>query len=286
MATQKKSKSELVKTNDSNTHTAILPLDQTPDYLKGNERSGMETLGQGDFKIPRIKLLQALSPEVKTFPGKAIPGEFWHSGLNISLGSDFTFVPSIAGKRVILFNPRTNGGGILAFSRDAVKWHTGGNEKHSVNKIFKGQKDAIIWDTKKDVQSSGLLEWGSSIPDDGNSQPAATLIYEYLCYLPDMPNLSPCVMGLAKTALSNARQFNTALLMLHKPTASVAVRCFADEKNEGDNSWFVPAFEPKGFVSKQIFEAAKALADQHASYQTNYDASDVEDTPKTEETNY
>lgn len=282
MATQKKTTKEIAKREEN----AISPLSQLPDYLKGDERTGIETLGQGDFKIPRIKLLQALSPEIKTFQGKAIPGEFWHSGLNISLGNEFTFVPAIAGKKVILFNPRSNGGGILAFSRDAIKWQTGGNEKHSVNKIFKGQKDAIIWDTKRDVSSSGLLEWGSSIPDNSNSQPAATLIYEYLCYLPDMPNLSPCVMGLAKTALPNARQFNTALLMLHKPTASIAVRCFADEENEGENSWWVPAFEPKGFVSKEVFEAAKTLGDQHSAYQADYDVADVEDATKKAETDY
>lgn len=225
-------------------------------------------------------MLQALNPEVKTFQGKAIPGEFWHSGLNISLGKEFIFVPSLVSKRVILFNPRDNGGGILAFSRDAINWHTGGNQKHTVK--LKGRKDPVIWDTNKSVSASGLAEWGSSNPDEENSQPAATLIYEYLCYLPGQPNLSPCVMGLAKTAINNAKQFNTALFMLRKPTASIAVRCFVEERNEEGNNWFVPAFETKGLVRQEVYQAAKAIAESNANYEAEYKEEDVVSAPEGE----
>jgi len=53
-----------------------------PEYLKDKSSTGLEALGQGDFKVPRIKLLQPLNPEVKSYPGVAIPGEFWHTVTN------------------------------------------------------------------------------------------------------------------------------------------------------------------------------------------------------------
>lgn len=259
------------------TGRSIITTD-APSYLTGKERTGAEALGKEDIKIPRIKLLQPLNPEVQSFQGKAIPGEFWHSVANVSLGSEFLFVPLTVRKRVVLWQPRHQGGGILAFSNDAVTWQSGANQTFKV-KLKKGDKNEVEWKTGKNVQDSGLMEWGSSDPGEDNSPPAAMLSYEYLVYLPDHPNLSPCVMGVNRTGLPNARQFNSYLLMQRRPTASMAIRCFSDEETGDGNTWHVHAFEPLGFVNEETYKnVTSKLAEQYGEYQPEPELDNIVDT--------
>lgn len=281
MASKKTNEVVKVQTNQ----LSVSSLDSVPDYLKDSTTSGMEELGGSDFKIPRIKLVQALTPEVRAYPGVAIPGEFWHTAANVSLGNDVNIVVAHASKRVILFRPRESGGGILAFSPDAKNWISGANTKHEVT--IKGRKDKVVYSTGKDVASSKLLDWGSSNPDDPNSPPAAILIYEYLCYLPDKPNLSPCVLGVYKTGVGNAKNFNTSMLMLRKPIASVMVNLSSIEETKGSDTWFVPVMKPNGYVSETIYKTAKSMADNYKEYQANYnDIVDEDNSTSSAPTDY
>lgn len=271
-----KASTEVAKVN-ANTKLAAI-TDELPDYLKGNEKLGTEALGKEDVKIPRIKILQPLTPEVNSYRGKAIPGEFWHTGANLPLGSEFKFIPVIVGKRVVLWRPRDDGnGGILAFSRDAVKWISGANQKFEVK--LKGVKGTVTWETGKDVASSGLLEFGSSNPDEPNSAPAATLAYEYLAYLPDHPELSPVVLGVMKTGIPNAKALNSYLLQMRRPTTCLAIRCFSDEVTKGRDSWHVPKFEPAGYATKEVFDMLEKMKENYADYQTDMTQEDEDAAP-------
>ena len=257
---------DVVKVNTNN---------NVPDYLRGAEsNTGLVGLDQSDYKVPRIKLLQPLSPEVRNFPGKALPSEFWHDGANKSLGTDFTFVAAMVSKRVILWAPRdTMGGGMLAFSKEGKYWATGANTTFDIT--LKGKKTPVKWSTGKDVANSKLLDWGSSDPEDAKSQPAATLIYEYLCYLPDHPELSPCVMGVYRTGIVNAKKLNTSLLMRRKPVASAVIKCEAEEMRDGNNVWNVPSFSLNGYADETTYKIATELAKQYAEYTATYTPEEV-----------
>lgn len=249
-------------------------LVEVPDYLKGNEKLGTETLGKGDFKIPRIKLLQPLSPEVRSFQGKAIPGEFWHGGANISLGSEFLFVPCVVSKRVVLWRPRDDGnGGIMAFSRDGKKWDSGANKEFDVT--LKGDVK-VKWKTGKDPVSSGLMEFGSSNPKNEQSAPAATLAYEYLVYLIDKPEVGPAVFGVQRTGINNAKALNSHLILTRKPLPCHAIRCFADEEQKGRDVWHVPAFDPAGFVKQEVYKVTSEWADKYSDFVAELEQEDTE----------
>lgn len=268
-----KKSTELVK-NENGAAKQLITTNE-PDYLSGKERKGTEALGQGDYKIPRIKLLQPLSPEVRTFQGKAIPDEFWHTGANKNLSGSFIFVPCIVSKRVVLWRPQDDGdGGILAFSRDCVNWDTGGDTEFSVK--LKDVSKPVKWRTKKNVQQSGLLEFGTSNPEDEKSAPAATLIYEYLCYLPDYPELSPVVLSCMRTGVQNARSLNTYLLSQNKPINCMAIKAFADKQNKGKRVWTVPTFEPAGYASREIFLITEEIKNRNENYQTEIEQEDTE----------
>jgi len=201
---------ELVKRNGNGNGHEVIPFDITPDYLPaGVKHTGMEAMGSEDFKTPRIILLQGLSPELELFD-TAKKDNFWHSGMNVSLGTEFDFVPVIANKRVIVWRPRNDeNGGILAFSKNGKTWDNGANQTFSIK--LKDKKERVAWKTGKDVLSSKLTEFGTSDPENPQSAPAASVVFEYLAYLPNHPELSPVVLGISKTGLKNGRNFNTSL---------------------------------------------------------------------------
>jgi len=259
-------------------------LDQVPDYLKGVEVKSDFGLDQGDFKVPLIKLLQGQSPEVSSGQPGAKPGEFWHTGAKKSLGSSFVFIPAHIGKKVILYEPTKSGTGgrILAYSKDSLKWDTGGNSEFTVN--IKTSPKPIVWKTGKDVHSSGLLGWGSSDPANEKSAPAAMLIYNYVCVLCDPNNknavikeLTPTMFGVYKTAIPSAQELNTQFLLLRGPSQKIApppsvyVQASAKSKTKDGTTWTIPVFTPVGRVMDvAVYKDACMLGEQYASYNADF----------------
>lgn len=258
----------------------IIPFGDTPDYLP-NVGTGLETLGAKDYKIPRLILLQALNPECRAFPGVAIPGSFWHTGANVSLGQKFNMIAALVSKKVILFKPRWDGGGLLAFSNDAVKWDSGANKSFTVHPVDKNP-DTVVWNTGRDVASGGLTKWGSSNPAVENSQPAATAIYEYLVYLPDHPSISPVLFSMSKTALNSAKALNTTYMMLKKPMAGVVVEISAKEVTENNNTWYIPSGRGAGWAPKATYEMVEQMGKQYNNYKADYEDIASDYTPATQ----
>lgn len=258
----------------------LATLDETnalPSYLTNNEKTtGLEALNKDDFKVQRIKLIQPTSPEARVFAGKALPTEFWHTGANRSLGREFFATPIIVAKKVVLWPPRDAGNedGILALSRDGVTWDAGANKVFEVK--LKDSKRTAKWSTGKNVTDSGLLEFGSSDSEDDSSPPAATLFYEYLLYLKDYPELSPVAMSMFRTALPNARSFNTYLLSRRAPINCNMIKIFSEEQSKGKNVWHVPHFEPAGNAPKEIYELTKEMQERYSSFEAELDREDMQ----------
>jgi hypothetical protein len=265
---------ELVKPSPTGSSSLIVPLDEAPNYLPEKiGKTGLEAFNKDDYKTPRILLLQPLSPQITSFPGVALPNNYWHTGMNVPLGVSFEFIPAVAAKRVILWRPRDdNNGGILAFSKNGLDWNTGGNQEFRVK--LKGKKEPVVWKTGSNVLSSRLTEFGTADPEDPSSPPAATISYEYLCYLPSKPELSPCVLAVSKTGAPQGKQFNTALAMQAKagrPIWCLGIRATVQEENKNGNKWTVPNFTLIGYASKDTYEAVKKVAETYADYNIEYD---------------
>jgi len=90
-----------------------------PAFMQEHARLG--GLDVGDLEMPRLKLLQASSPELTEF-NNAKHGEFWHSLINESFGSTVRICPIYIDWRFILWRPREAGGGILARADDGKHW--------------------------------------------------------------------------------------------------------------------------------------------------------------------
>jgi hypothetical protein len=166
-----------------------------PAFLQ--DHPGLGTLG--NVEVPRLKLLQASSPELAQFEN-ARPGEFWHSLLDRSMGPNVRICPVFINWCFILWRPREAGGGILARSDDGKHW-TPADTEFTV-KLKSGED--VTWRTGRSVAASGLNKRGSYNPNDPNSPPAATRLYSIVCSFPDHQNWPPAVVTLQRTGVKAA----------------------------------------------------------------------------------
>ena len=222
-----------------------------PAYLKNVTAAPEDNFDSSDVVIPRIKLLQGLSDEIEQY-SEAKAGHFWHTGLDKSLGDEIRFVVADRRKKYMLVAPIQDGQGILARSEDARTWDRAGSWQIKI----KGVKQPVTWAIEtKDVASSGLTQWGSSIPDDEDSPPAATLFYDYLVFLPDYPDMGPAVVSLARSQIKKAKKGLNDKIQLHKANgrpmqALMFSAKSVDETSDGQTykNW---AFTGAGFVQEE-----------------------------------
>lgn len=156
---------------------------QLPAHLQGQTKQNkIGNIDKSDLIIPRVKLLQALSPEVVEEVEGAKVGLFWHSS-GEPMGSALRGIPIVLRKTYVLWAPRTDDRGILARASDGKNWDV-------PNMTFefkpKGSSKIVKYELGAQVGPDiGLGKFGTMIPDDPQSMPAANLTYEVLWYFPD-----------------------------------------------------------------------------------------------------
>lgn len=181
-----------------------------PAFMKDYAGQGQPNIDRSDLEIPRIKLMQATSPELTEFDDLK-SGDFFHTSTEHIFHGPFIGVPIYFEKRYMLWNPLESGGGILARADDGVHWSPADAE-FTVKLDKKDGGATVTWRTGKTVQQSGLANWGTMNPDDTNSPPAATLMYNYVLGFPEHPDLLPAVLTFQRSSVTVGRRFNTKLM--------------------------------------------------------------------------
>ncbi len=184
------------------TAVAIKEPDVVPAFMANDAGQGQENIKRGDIEVPRVQLLQGISPEIEAFDAAKV-GRFWYSLADMDLGDRLSIVPVYYDMRYILWRPRVDGGGILARADDGVHWSPPDAE-FSV-KINKAGKQ-VTWRTAETVAASGLNQWGTFDPDETNSPPAATKMCCLVCELPDYPEFPPALITLQRSGTKAARK--------------------------------------------------------------------------------
>jgi hypothetical protein len=224
---------------------------QLPGFVR--KYAGLGSLGVGEEGIPRLKLLQAQSPEVIQF-SNARPGEFWHSLVDDRIGSTVRICPIYIDWRFILWRPREAGGGILARADDGKNW-TPADTEFTV-KLASGHD--VTWRTARTVTASGLTKRGSYDPNDPKSPPAATRMYSIVCSFPDRQDLPPAVVLLQGAATKAATNLIGQLKGLRAPSFGVIVEMASVERKS-----------PSGEVYNYGFAVAAPVEDK-AFYEQNF----------------
>lgn len=193
----------MAKSEPKSTAVAAPPQNSSnvPAHLQKNrsEKASIGNVDRSDLIVPRVKLLQAISPEVADFEA-AENGVFWHTVAEQSLGPVLRVVPIVFTKSVALWAPRGDDRGILARSKDCIHWDEGyANMEYTVK--VKGNPNPVTYKTMGTVAESRLADFGSSVPGDPQSAPAASLTYNFMFYLMDYPDLSPAVVINTRSSL-------------------------------------------------------------------------------------
>lgn len=185
--------------------------DQLPDYMRKYADQGKEAIGRDDVETPRLKLMQGTSKELNAYDDLR-PGDFFHTAGEVifKAAEPFRTVLLYLDRRYILWRPLEDGGGILARADDGVHWSPAqGSFDVTLDRKDGGAK--VNWKVAPTVQQSGLANWGTMDPNNPNSPPAATLMYNFVLAFPDMPDLMPAVFTFQRSAVKRAKRLNAKI---------------------------------------------------------------------------
>lgn len=84
--------------------TTRAPAETLPDWLRGEAGAGLEEADESDLRLPMLRLMQALSPEVQD--GAARPGDIVNGLTRQVYGRQLVIVPVKHSKQRVLFPPR------------------------------------------------------------------------------------------------------------------------------------------------------------------------------------
>lgn len=219
---------------------------QLPGFVRKYASPG--GLGVENVEIPRLKLLQARSPELVTF-SNAREGEFWHSLVDERIGAAVRICPIYIDWRFILWRPRASGGGILARADDGKHWAPPDTE--FAVKLESG--DEVKWRTARTVSASGLNKRGSFNPADPKSPPAATRMYSIVCSFPDRRDLPPAVVTMQRTETKAATNLIGKLKVLRAPSFGVIVQMVSVERKSRSGEYYDYAFAVDSPVEDKPF---------------------------------
>jgi hypothetical protein len=244
------SKTELKTTNESS----------LPAHLQGGKTTKLGNIDSTDLIIPRVKLLQAISPELDTFDA-AKKGEFWHTIASQSLGNEIRGVPILLRKSYVLWAPRNDDRGILARANDGLNWDLPGAEFKVKPKNSPHEVTYKLGKTVHERTDGGpaLSEFGSSVPGDPRSAPAAALTYQFLWFFPDFPELSPAIILNTRSSVKPAQNLISKVDMRPVDHFAQQYRIGIVQESGDEGPYYNYAYHSDGYADEQTYNTTKAL---------------------------
>jgi hypothetical protein len=244
---------------------------QVPDYLAGYQGpTGTEDMDAADVTIPRLKIGQGLTAEVKE--GLVKDGDlFINLGAQVVAprGQALAFVPIAFAKEFILWRPREdNGGGILARAKPVwdeneqrvrYKW----DKPYTRFEVKLKGVVKVTWETQQYIDEDGLDQWGSENPDDPQSNIAATAHLNYVVALPEHDNMI-VAFSFSRTTTRAGKDLNGLLKQGRVPIFArrFTAKTYEDKREKG--AFNNVKIMPDGFVPQDDFNFFKSLNDQFA----------------------
>lgn len=250
------SKTEVAETNKS----------ALPAHLQGGKQSKLGNVDSTDLIIPRVKLLQAISPEV-TENDNAKAGQFWHTIAGESMGNKMRGIPIILRKSYVLWAPRGDERGILARANDGLNWDNAGMEftvkpKNSPHNVTYKLGATVH---EKTGDGPALSEFGSSIPGDPKSPPAAALTYQFLWFFPDHAELSPAIVINTRSSVKPAQNLISKIDLRPVDHYGQVYEIGIIQEKGAEGPFFNYSYTSAGYASEEEFEMAKMMYDKFAT---------------------
>lgn len=200
--------------------------EQMPEWLqKGNK--GSEDVGARDLILPRVDVLQALSPQIKKSDPNYIPGAeqgmVFNTVTGELYGSSVQFIPVLFRKEFTVWRMRKAGGGFCG--------------------AFRSMEEA-------DKFRAGLQN-----PDDHESVES----HQHFCILLTEHGPEEAVFSMTKSKLKVSRALNTLVQIAGVDRFAKAYRMDAVETSSDKGDYWSFKVHPSGFVSKELYERGQGL---------------------------
>jgi hypothetical protein len=225
--------------------TAITPISPRSHSLAAMQPElipGYGNITHEDLVVPRLKLVQGMSPEAKRENGGHPQGHWFHTSEGKTLGEELVVVSLGIKKTVELWPPRGSkeeGQGIMARSSDGVHWDEGYANREFTIEYEDGYRE--IWKTKADVKASGMCDFRAG------AAPIAGYTYRLALYLPSLPEYPASLYIVSRTATQGVLDLNGKInnrRLAGTPFWCQRYKMWAQlRKGKGNISWYVPAFE-------------------------------------------
>lgn len=228
MAKKNESKTSLAKKEDSPTWLEPVSEDEIVD--------GLENMRPGDLLVPRLILLQGLSPQVTEGdckPGQiinSITGDIW-----IDKDEEVEFIPVYHYLEWIQWGDRE--------LREGIKERTLDPESKLAQMAMRGQKY---------TDSKGVDQW------------IVTEYHNFVSLLPSRDMKMPVVISCAKTNHKKGRKLlGLARYRGRFPLyAGMYTICSKSEENQSGQKYYVFDFGNAGWVTQEAYKAVKELYTQ------------------------
>lgn len=222
-----------------------------PEFMKDTGR-GNEDVTVDDLSIPRLDVIQSLSPQRKksdpAYIDGAEEGMLFNSVTQALYGAEVAFVPVFFRKEYVVWKDRDSGGGFCgSFPSQA-------EAQDEADKL--GSDVHQVVDT---AQHFGLIVHSAS-------------------------NFEEVVISMAKSKMKTSRQLNTLCKMAGGDRFSSLYNIKAIEVNGDKGDYYSMAVKRMGYVSEELYRVGEALynAVSGGEKNVNYVEAEVEDAGGTE----
>jgi len=220
----------MAKSNAVSKVEAFAVTDDLPDFLQKGSQRGAENVGSEDVIIPRIELVQALSPARKkndpAYIEGADEGMLFNNVTRELYGPDVVVVPVYYSKQYLVWKDRKQGGGTNGF-RGA----------------FMSKSDA-------EHAISELAEEGLEISDTA----------QHFVLVFHKGKWSEAVLSMAKSKLKVSKRWNSLMRLTDTDSFSRAYKLSSvtetNARNEQYHNYNITAM---GFVPKEVYEQGEKL---------------------------
>lgn len=223
-------------------------LAEVPDYLNPESTRGQENVGVDDLTIPRLSVIQDLSPQRKKNDPEYIEGAeegmLFNTVTNELYGTGVDFVPCYFRKEWVIWKLQAAGGGFEGSFDTEAEAITEFNAQGYADDMVK------IPNVPEKVCAHEIIDMGQHfglvVHDDGK--------------------LEEIVISMSKSKMKVSRQFNTIVKMAGGDRFSRVYKIgVVEDENSAGQNYFNLSVAVLGFVPEPIYRAAEKMYESIAS---------------------
>lgn len=210
--------------------------EMVPAYLQGGEGRGKENVDKSDLILPRLKLLQPLSPEVQDEEKKGVQGHMINTLTRQDYGSSIIFTPIVHFKSRILWR---------------------GRDDEASDRILCSAADGLHPTTEEYAKLCTQCKEQQWNNDEVDKAPRCTIFYNFVVIIDG--EITPIALSMEKTKIKTAKKLLS--LITHTGNLDMFAKKYKIGITKEQNKkgiWYNYDITPVGFVSAEEFKVAEA----------------------------